>query len=604
MEHIDFVFVIISEYAIGGEQMGRRYTTFFVAILLVSLLTISISSNFTARKEVNAEDNSMGINDTEQKETTQIDYNSGCTVNLYYYYDIIIYGGGLQAVAAAAKAAGTGPELSVALIVPYPNEELGGIATTGGQNFWDTRKFNNILYQGGSFGWWYKSFDIGYNVEEFSNYLIKTMEGYDNITIYYCHDIRQVSLTENSNVKSIEIAGIYRDKDGYIKWLDNQGEPTSTNITGNIFIDASESCKLLRLSNNELSVTGSILTVGRYDWPEEYLLSEEINSEGIGIQVSATLMFKVSGVESGSYSDMVFGESDAWGGNRTARSSEVIREFNNKFGPDGYAIKSVNATRDGEGSDEWWINAFLIYNVDARADYRDIETGNYPVSMLSDSISTDEAWIRGRQFLSDNSEEFINALRQFDGFHNAHFLYDEDGYPVVGDILYIRESVHLTKNADFLGNGTEDTNYNITASDSLFAGVDAESGMDSRNYDTRIGIGFYNTDIHPYVYDGTFSGVNMRPDITGQKINPVYIPYETLVTQAIPNLLVAGYGSSISSVAWSELRVFPNICVMGDAAGVAAAYCSINGLKPGYLETDQINAIQSILVSKGAILDK
>lgn len=54
----------------------------------------------------------------------------------------VVYGGGFAAVAAAAKAASNASNKTVVLIVPYPTAKLGGIATIGGQNYWDTRGWN------------------------------------------------------------------------------------------------------------------------------------------------------------------------------------------------------------------------------------------------------------------------------------------------------------------------------------------------------------------------------------------------------------------------------------------------------------------------------
>ena len=53
--------------------------------------------------------------------------------------DILIYGEGFQAVAAAAKAANNALTKSILVVVPSPVPKLGGIATIGGQNYWDTR---------------------------------------------------------------------------------------------------------------------------------------------------------------------------------------------------------------------------------------------------------------------------------------------------------------------------------------------------------------------------------------------------------------------------------------------------------------------------------
>ena len=99
----------------------------------------------------------------------------------------------------------------------------------------------------------------------------------------------------------------------------------------------------------------------------------------------------------------------------------------------------------------------------------------------------------------------------------------------------------------------------------------------------------------------------MRPDLNIQDnapTNPVYLPYEALITTYVSNLLLPGYAANVSSFAWGEIRVLPNLCVLGDAAGVAAGYCVNNGYLPRYLNDSQIQAVQNLLKSVDAKIDK
>ncbi|WP_151191989.1 FAD-dependent oxidoreductase, partial [Desulfotomaculum copahuensis] len=98
-----------------------------------------------------------------------------------------------------------------------------------------------------------------------------------------------------------------------------------------------------------------------------------------------------------------------------------------------------------------------------------------------------------------------------------------------------------------------------------------------------------------------------RPDWRergGEPKNPVYFPYRMLVTPAMVNLLVPGYATGASSLAWAETRVLPNLTVLGDAAGVAAARAVISGEQPADFGMDQIRRVQSKLRQMGARLDK
>ena len=109
---------------------------------------------------------------------------------------------------------------------------------------------------------------------------------------------------------------------------------------------------------------------------------------------------------------------------------------------------------------------------------------------------------------------------------------------------------------------------------------------------------------------GSDSWVKMRPDRLAINPalpkNPVYLPYSCLTTNNVANLLIPGYAAGISSFSWGEVRVFPNLCVLGDAAGVAAAYSvnkKITALEIGSSSV-HIKAVQNDLLGVNARLDK
>ena len=74
----------------------------------------------------------------------------------------------------------------------------------------------------------------------------------------------------------------------------------------------------------------------------------------------------------------------------------------------------------------------------------------------------------------------------------------------------------------------------------------------------------------------------------------------------VGNLILCGYAAGVSSYAWGEIRVLPNLAVLGDAAGVTAAYCVNNDTIPYYVNynTTDIDNIQARLRAVGARLDK
>ena len=68
-----------------------------------------------------------------------------------------------------------------------------------------------------------------------------------------------------------------------------------------------------------------------------------------------------------------------------------------------------------------------------------------------------------------------------------------------------------------------------------------------------------------------------------------------LALNYIFNLLLPGYVAGVASFAWGEIKVLPNLCVLGDAAGIAAAYYVNSGRHPLYLNSSDIASIQTRL---------
>lgn len=81
-----------------------------------------------------------------------------------------------------------------------------------------------------------------------------------------------------------------------------------------------------------------------------------------------------------------------------------------------------------------------------------------------------------------------------------------------------------------------------------------------------------------------------------RKRGPVYeVPFSTLYSKEIKNLIVAGRCTSVTDSMWDIMRVIPCCAVTGQAAGVAAA------ITDDFSKTD-IGRLQSILKQSGVIL--
>ena len=538
---------------------------------------------------------------------------------------IVVYGATMAGVAAAAKAAKNAPSATIHLIVPDPVDYngngccLGAIGTVGGQNFFDIG-WKDVLartyYTNGSFKWWCGQMGQHYNVDAMSDLLKRDLtkaEYGGRIKIHYAYDITGIGW-ESSHITEVRLKRIFRDTDGTVKWDEKADTLT---IAGDVFIDASESGRLTRMSN-----FGG--TVGRYDWPASLLDSDERGSNGKARQQVATLMFKVKNFDRFKADDdeLTAGDKDnngvysATGGTRAYKTNTKILNFNNTHGPEGFALKPFNMAQDGPGSDEWWVNMLLVFNVDGRAYNRDL-TGDtsylFPSDMRSDYKTVDDAWVAARKVL--DYPDFLPALRSFLGFEGADLVRDKNGDPVVGNSLYLRETIHSAFSSSDRANGTEDTNYALSAKDFWNPGATKNTGNDSRHYAKRMGLNYYGLDINAYTFEdlkqngqyiwGHEVTEAARSDIKfPEHVSPTYITYSAIATNFVYNLLIPGYAAGIASLGWAEARTIPNQCVLGDAAGVAAAYAVNNNIDPLNFGSADITAVQNILKNSGALLEK
>ena len=524
-------------------------------------------------------------------------------------YDVIIYGGGFAGCASAYSAASTAPEKKILLIVPESASHLGGLGTVGGQNFADIRYWQNQLVTEGSFLRWFRENGQFYNTQKMAETLKKELVQFPNLTISFQQDLKKVQTKKIGKgrraISSVLLTPIFRDEQGERTWAKGRLQ-----VKGEIFIDASAEGRLVRLA-------GNTLLVGREDWPEEYLPPDELKEPGAVRQQAATLMFKVTGVKTPIIPEQKgdlqfvtdhFGSWAIIGGKETWQNNSVVRQFNEQYGPLGFALKPLNAAQDGAGSEEWWLNMLLVFDVDGRAREMDRNTDLFPENGLESQKTVDRAWREAREIVQ--KPEFLEALRQFKvvedgqmyGFGEAKPVLDQNNQPLVGEVLYLRETVHSKPAA-------------LTTQEVQHAGSGPQDGEDQENYEERVGLGYYMMDINAYLYADLWQKHHfvwpvteyLRPDWLkegSQPQNPVYLPYSLLTVEECANLLLPGYATGCSSLAWAELRVLPNLAVLGDAAGVAAARAVLYGERPADFSTEQIRWVQEKLHQMGVRLEK
>ena len=471
----------------------------------------------------------------------------------------------------------------------------------------------------------------GYGVADMSYYLYNALNvTYKNkITYYQSYDI--VNYTTASAPYRITSVTIRKFNKNWSTGIESYASDT-LKLNSSVFIDASQEGRLARKVN-------SVATVGRCDWTANRITNPTDRSEftsketKVGKQQAATLMLMMNNINDGAsgmgWEEYTFDNKKkcmAWGGAEQVRTSEDVKIFNETYGTPipgvrpGMYIKPLNAARDGYSSENWWVNALLIFDVDGRAHEKDKGTAFYPNDMLSDSWNVDDAWRAVRNCLN-NDETFRIRLRKaictMPGFEDADFVTDplHGGYRV-GDTLYLRETIHMSESNVAVKQGTENSNYAVTAYECRDAGTgNSSSDKDYGNKATRIGLAIYQSDIHPYriehiLSDGEYiygeTGYELIRDDIKDPAHPVYLPFSVMTTHYVSNLFLAGYAINASSYAWGELRVFPNLCTIGDAAGIAAAYAEKNGLTALQIgeNSTHIANVQSRLRVYGARLDK
>lgn len=120
--------------------------------------------------------------------------------------------------------------------------------------------------------------------------------------------------------------------------------------------------------------------------------------------------------------------------------------------------------------------------------------------------------------------------------------------------------------------------------------LSTEDVLSGRKFSDGIARSKYPLDIHDPTLVGSF---------LQQLSAPYEIPYRCLIPKIISNLLVAGRCISATHKALSSVRVMGTCMAIGQAAGVAAALCALDGISPGRLE---VSRLLGTLRSQGALV--
>lgn len=117
------------------------------------------------------------------------------------------------------------------------------------------------------------------------------------------------------------------------------------------------------------------------------------------------------------------------------------------------------------------------------------------------------------------------------------------------------------------------------------------------DFEDAVSIGGWNLDEHPSIgFDG--GEKNIPPYVTIRLAEVYNIPFRSLYSRNVKNLLMAGRNISASHVAFTSTRVMATCACQGQAAGTAAAICAKNKLTPRelYQDKDRLNELQQTLL--------
>lgn len=123
--------------------------------------------------------------------------------------------------------------------------------------------------------------------------------------------------------------------------------------------------------------------------------------------------------------------------------------------------------------------------------------------------------------------------------------------------------------------------------------------VEQRLHDDAVSFGGWAIDVHPV--DGVYSA---QPGCTQWHSKGVYqIPWRTMYSRNIPNLLLAGRIISASHVAFASTRVMATCAHGAQAAGMGAAICIEGGLSPrDLLAPQRMRELQMRLLRSGQFI--
>jgi hypothetical protein len=118
--------------------------------------------------------------------------------------------------------------------------------------------------------------------------------------------------------------------------------------------------------------------------------------------------------------------------------------------------------------------------------------------------------------------------------------------------------------------------------------------LEARHFDDAVAFGGWSLDEH---CPGGIENLAEPASFFHSKFKEVYqVPFRSLYSRNIDNLLFAGRNVSVTHIALSSTRIIGTCAMMGQAAGTAAAMCADKGVSPRKLYQNNMNELQEQLL--------
>ncbi|OCT11920.1 pyridine nucleotide-disulfide oxidoreductase [Paenibacillus pectinilyticus] len=115
-------------------------------------------------------------------------------------------------------------------------------------------------------------------------------------------------------------------------------------------------------------------------------------------------------------------------------------------------------------------------------------------------------------------------------------------------------------------------------------------------FEDRVAFGGWSIDLHPPqgMYATVSGSKHMHMD------GSYHIPFRSLYSSNVSNMLMAGRNISASHVAFGTTRVMATCAVIGEAAGTGAALCAAKDISPRELHGEHLSELQQTLLRQDA----